>query len=281
MTPDDDREHAAFAEWDAAYVLGALSPDDRHAYEDHLAGCERCRAAVAELAPLPGLLARGRPAVVREEAEPGTAGPEWASDESARTSVRHASDERGGAAARHASDEADGQGVRSASDEPSGPPADLVDLVVRRERRHRVRRRLLVGGIAAVLVAGVAVGVPLATHAAPGPAETVALQRQVDTTLTATVALTPVAWGTRLSMDCDYPLATPGYPHPPGGVAPVYALVVTDVDGDQSQVSTWTAEPGHDVRLDAATAVPLDRIASVEVRSSSGTPLLSADLATG
>ena len=146
-----------------------------------------------------------------------------------------------------------------------------------------MRRRLLVGGIAAVLVAGVAVGVPLATHAAPGPAETVALQRQVDTTLTATVALTPVAWGTRLSMDCDYPAGSPTYPRPSGaGATPlVYALVVTDVDGHESQVSTWTAEPGHDVRLDAATAVPLDRIASVEVRSSGGATLLSAGLAVG
>ncbi len=147
-----------------------------------------------------------------------------------------------------------------------------------------MRRRLLVSGIAAILVAGVAVGVPLATRGPEGPAQTIALERQVDTALTATVGLTPVAWGTRLSMDFDYPAgpaSAPGYPRPPGSEAgpPVYALVVTDVDGVESQVSTWTAEPGHDVQLDAATAVPLDRIASLEVRSSSGKTLLSADLA--
>ncbi|MCZ2263463.1 anti-sigma factor family protein, partial [Isoptericola sp. QY 916] len=46
-----------YREWDAAYVLGALSPADRRDYEEHLAGCDACRAAVAELAGLPGLLA--------------------------------------------------------------------------------------------------------------------------------------------------------------------------------------------------------------------------------
>jgi len=28
---------------DAAYVVGALSPADRAAYEEHLRGCEQCR----------------------------------------------------------------------------------------------------------------------------------------------------------------------------------------------------------------------------------------------
>jgi hypothetical protein len=51
-------EHDRVAEWDAAYVLGALSPADRRAYEDHLAECDECRRAVAELAPTAGLLSR-------------------------------------------------------------------------------------------------------------------------------------------------------------------------------------------------------------------------------
>ncbi|HWM33477.1 MAG TPA: zf-HC2 domain-containing protein [Pseudolysinimonas sp.] len=50
--------HARFTEWDAAYVLGALSPAERRDYEDHLDGCERCRAAVTELSAMPGLLGR-------------------------------------------------------------------------------------------------------------------------------------------------------------------------------------------------------------------------------
>jgi hypothetical protein len=43
---------------DAAYVLGALGHEERIGYEEHLQTCARCSAAVAELAVLPGLLAR-------------------------------------------------------------------------------------------------------------------------------------------------------------------------------------------------------------------------------
>jgi hypothetical protein len=47
-----------FAFDDGAYVLGALSPAERAAFEQHLAGCPACREAVAQLAVLPGLLRR-------------------------------------------------------------------------------------------------------------------------------------------------------------------------------------------------------------------------------
>jgi len=43
---------------DGAYVLGALSPEDRVAFERHLPGCPACARSVRELAGLPGLLAR-------------------------------------------------------------------------------------------------------------------------------------------------------------------------------------------------------------------------------
>ncbi|GAB3913724.1 hypothetical protein GCM10027613_05810 [Microlunatus endophyticus] len=47
-----------YGDWDAAYVLGALTVQQRHEYEDHLAGCPDCRSAVGELAAMPGLLAQ-------------------------------------------------------------------------------------------------------------------------------------------------------------------------------------------------------------------------------
>ncbi|WP_028048324.1 anti-sigma factor [Cellulomonas sp. URHD0024] len=49
---DDHR----FRDWDAAYVLGALSPQDRRDFEEHLRTCDECSAAVTELAGMPALL---------------------------------------------------------------------------------------------------------------------------------------------------------------------------------------------------------------------------------
>jgi hypothetical protein len=54
MTGDVD----PFLEDDAAYVMGALSPEDRRSFEAHLAGCPRCTQAVAELSGVVGLLDR-------------------------------------------------------------------------------------------------------------------------------------------------------------------------------------------------------------------------------
>ena len=42
----------------ASYALDALDPDERRAYEGHLAGCEQCRADLAELQGTVGALAR-------------------------------------------------------------------------------------------------------------------------------------------------------------------------------------------------------------------------------
>jgi Putative zinc-finger len=47
-----------FRDWDAAYVLGALSADDRRAFERHLQTCPDCAASVSELAGLPGILSK-------------------------------------------------------------------------------------------------------------------------------------------------------------------------------------------------------------------------------
>ena len=60
-----------FATFDAAYVLGALAPEDRQRFEQHLRTCDRCAASVRELAGLPGLLARvDAPAAVPDAGPP-------------------------------------------------------------------------------------------------------------------------------------------------------------------------------------------------------------------
>jgi Putative zinc-finger len=56
------------------YVLGALHPEERRAFEEHLATCRQCRAEVQEFAGLPGLLSRlpagELPAVLQGSPEP-------------------------------------------------------------------------------------------------------------------------------------------------------------------------------------------------------------------
>ncbi|WP_125778031.1 anti-sigma factor family protein [Antribacter gilvus] len=257
-----NREHLAFADWDGAYVLGALTPADRRAFEEHLLTCERCRTAVAELAPLPGLLAR-------------TAAPEFGSVAGL-----------GSAAGPRAAAGPDGlpRAGSAAEAAPASPSGDLVDLVVRRDARERRAGRVWRGLAAVAAACAVALVVLVALPRgddAPGPTAdpgtTVTLEQVADVPLTASVRLTSVGWGTRIAMDCDYPAGEYGrYGQPE---AREYALVVTDSAGTSSQVSTWAAAPGQSVELDAATAVALDEIASVEIRSvETGRSLLSADV---
>ncbi|WP_027940749.1 anti-sigma factor family protein [Amycolatopsis taiwanensis] len=77
--PDDP-----FKTFDAAYVLGALSPEDREAFEQHLKECAECDRAVQEMAGLPGLLSRVTPEMLDDREAPADLLP------SALTRVRRA-----------------------------------------------------------------------------------------------------------------------------------------------------------------------------------------------
>ncbi len=50
-------EHEAVHELTAAYALDALDPDEERRYEEHLAGCERCREELASFSEIAGSLA--------------------------------------------------------------------------------------------------------------------------------------------------------------------------------------------------------------------------------
>lgn len=63
--PDDP-----FRSFDAAYVLGALSPEDRGAFEQHLKECAECARAVQEVAGLPGLLSQVPSEMIAAEPAP-------------------------------------------------------------------------------------------------------------------------------------------------------------------------------------------------------------------
>ncbi|MEO6115453.1 MAG: zf-HC2 domain-containing protein [Pseudolysinimonas sp.] len=157
--------HAHYADWDAAYVLGSLSPADRREFETHLEGCERCRESVAELSGLPGLLGR-------LDADRGF---ELLQDSDA-----------------------------APADSPAPRPADLVARIEQRVAARRSRRiRVLVGLAAAALVAG-AIAIPVSISSAPHPTLTTALSQVVSSPLSANVKLTSVGWGTKVEMSCHY-----------------------------------------------------------------------------
>ena len=160
MNPD----HARFAEWDSAYVLGALSPAERRDYEEHLETCETCRRSVAELAPMPGLLARLSP----ERAAALGDDPEAA--------------------------------VVSGSREDLLAAVRRED----RRRRTRRARTWWIAAAAAVVLAFVAIAVPLSILRPFDVTESVAFESVVDVPLTATATLTPAGWGTRIELDCRY-----------------------------------------------------------------------------
>jgi predicted anti-sigma-YlaC factor YlaD len=50
--------NCSFAHDDAAYLVGALTPPERRAYEDHLTNCPECTRTVQQIAGLPGLLSK-------------------------------------------------------------------------------------------------------------------------------------------------------------------------------------------------------------------------------
>jgi hypothetical protein len=158
--------HVDFAEWDAAYVMGALSPSDRRAFEVHLETCERCRQAIAEIAPTIGLLAR----IDRTRAESLAAEPAVMADAGPPQALR--------------------EGLVSSA---------------RRERLRR-QRTWWFGGLAAaaVLVAAIVVALNVAVAPALRSTQTFALESVRSAPLSASVELADVAWGTRIGLVCRY-----------------------------------------------------------------------------
>lgn len=224
-----------YAHNDAAYVLGALSPADRREFESHLADCERCRRAVADVAGLPGLLARLDAADVEQ-------------------------DER---------DPEPGDRV------PDTLLPRLLREVSRRDRRRRTRAVSVAVAAAAAVAAvsvGVTVGLEQGPSQPPPAAGGVAARGMTQVgqdRLSARVAMEPVAWGTRLTITCTYAAD----PYAQAGL-PAYALVVRTRDGGEEQVATWRAVAGRPTTVTAATAARPEEIRSVEVRTTRGESVL-------
>ena len=231
-----------FAHLDGSYVLGALSPAERLEFEHHLAGCKECSRSVRELAGLPGLLARVDADVLEQ---PPT-------------------------------------------DEPL--PETLLPALSREVGRSSRRRRFALAGLAAAAVALI-VGAIAVTGlvggddepvAAPGTSQTTAPAQAPMTPIgqvpvRATVALASVTWGTRLDLTCTYAPDAGKYHLPP---SVTYALVVRTRDGHVERVGTWRALENRPMHFTAGTSTNQRDIASVEVLTAKGRPVLTLPRST-
>jgi hypothetical protein len=229
-----------FRDWDAAYVLGALSADDRRAYEQHLPTCPECSAGVAELAGLPGILSKltstdATALLSEDDVTPGV-------DEHLRDSVH--------------------------------TPGLVQRLAVATSRRRRRIRFSLIG--AAVVVAAIFVGGGVALTAQPhAPVVTaVAMAPLHQNEITAKMVVTHKGWGTRFDWSCNY--ANDAWE----STGPVsYDLVVTQKSGMKTTVATWSSSGPYAAGLTASSDIATGDIRSVEIRvTGTTTPLLRENL---
>lgn len=234
-----------FSHHDAAYVLGALSPEDRLAFERHLPGCDSCRRAVQELAGMPGLLAQVSSEVVLSPPDdtpvPDTLLPRL-DREVRRSEARRSWLTMGVAAAVVVLITAFGAVAISGLFDDDGLPA-----------------------------AGPTSDSPSSTSSEPAP-DSQAMQQVGQDVLNATVSMKAVAWGTKLDLTCSYEPPEHEYGESPPSWT--YALVVRTRDGGWEQVGTWKALPGKTMSFAAGTATVRDDISEVEVRAPDGTAVL-------
>jgi anti-sigma factor RsiW len=224
-----------------AYVLGALSPAERSAFEKHLAKCAECREAVASIAVLPGLLGRLSAA---DAGQVSDVTAEFATEQRIPKLV-----------------EAVGK--------------------ARRRERWRVFAAAFVTACVALfagLAAGSARGPdapPAARVSSPAPSRTPNMQRMepvTQTTVTAMLMFEEGSAGTTITMLCAYP---PNSEHTRAYLFRLYAL---GDDGVSEQVGSWMAAPGDEVRVVGTVRLRLGDITRVELRAKDNRVLLAYDV---
>jgi len=221
---DGDR----YLTWDAAYVLGSLSSNERREYEAHLETCKRCRAAVAELSGMPALLAKLDLEDVRAlDEEPSETPP-------LRPEVLDS----------------------------------ILDKVRWRRRRSRWLTSAAVGVAAALLAVGIVIAVRpevvgLETYSPEASSEQIEMTKVAETPINATITLTGFGWGTRIDMACTY-----GDWGQRGAPPQNLGMVVVGRDGTHNEVATWLGLSGATALPSANTPIQKDEIVAVQLVSS-------------
>jgi hypothetical protein len=152
--------------------------------------------------------------------------------------------------------------------DPEPVPDTLVPRLLREVRRSGRRRRFLVSTVsaAAVLlaVAGTALVVDRANNVG-APAMT-AMTAVVKSPVTASASLVGRRWGTEITMTCRY-ADDSEWSRP-------YDLVAVDDTGKSYNVARWVVGPGKTASVTGSVPVRPDHIDRVEIRLTSGQPLL-------
>jgi Putative zinc-finger len=228
-----------FAQWDAAYVLGALSPAERREFEEHLASCPSCQAAVSELAALPGLLAQLSP------------------DDAAMLSMADES----------LAESAETPALSDAQTDviEQGPPSSLLPKMIKKVRTRRRRMVAAASGIAAavlLVIGGLAVGAGLLPLRGGSP-ERVAFSQVVPSAMIAVADVIPGQNGTEIKVECQY--GEVGEPTPGAG-RETYSIFVVDRSGNASMIKEWPASPNKLMRPSGTTPLRVSQIADLEIR---------------
>jgi RNA polymerase sigma-70 factor (ECF subfamily) len=269
-----------YRDWDAAYVLGSLSPQERHEFELHLADCADCSAAIAELAGIPGILAalpanEALPLAGPTATElPGTVLPGFAA-KVRRRRLRNATL----AAALAVGSAAAAAGITLAVANPS-------QSVHIQQAGSPLRFAAVVASpiTAAGTVRSVGWGTQLdwtCTYAAAvpaGPSSPAAGPESIPE-----YGNVPEPGPTAASVaPASRPDGTPAGPSPSITASKPYVLVVTDSAGRETVAASWSAAPGSIVSPTATVGIPLDQIRSVDIRwANTGKTALRADLPAG
>ncbi|GAA3937048.1 anti-sigma factor family protein [Actinoplanes auranticolor] len=231
-----DHEHD-----DGAYVLGALSPAERAAYERHLATCSFCREAVADIAVLPGLLGRLDPDDFAKLLAPDLPPPR-----TRRNSM---------------------------------PDLVMAAQSTRREERRRVRWRVLGSALTAAclaLVVGIGAVFWMGRGGTPDPSvpgPTVAMTPANERVpVTARINLASAGGGTRVNLICFYnkgDAASEPY---------TIRLMAYGPDDESEQLGSWTASPGKEVKMSGLTHFTAGTLSRLALVRTDDRTLLSYDV---